>query len=657
MSLISCSEKQTQVEYASFDEYPIYEDNDLGVSVNEASAKAKIWSPAAESVKIRIYDTGLGSEAVEEKEMRRGESGTWSTELQGDYLNKYYTFQIKQDGQWLGERPDVYAKAVGANGMRGMFVDMAATDPEGWENDIRPPIDNYGDILLYELHIRDLSTHPNSGIENKGKFLGLTESGTKSPDGLSTGLDHIKELGATHIHLLPSFDFRTIDETTLEKNDFNWGYDPQNYNTPEGSYSTNPSDGKVRIKEFKKMVQTLHDNGLRVVMDVVYNHTGETEKSVFNTLVPGYYYRQNEDGTFSDASACGNETASDRTMMRKYMVESVKYWVEEYHVDGFRFDLMGIHDIETMNMISEELRKIDPTIFIYGEGWTAGSTPLPQEKQAIKANTHKLDSIAAFSDDIRDGLKGPWSNHEEPGFVSGKEGLKESIKFGIVASTQHPQIDYEAVNYSNAPWASEPYQTITYVSCHDNHTLYDKLKISNPEASEEKLIDMHKLAITTVLTSQGIPFLHAGTELLRTKDGEENSYKSPDLVNQLDWTRKSVYKDLHDYYQALIRLRKSHPAFRMQTNELIQKHIEFLDTEGETLVAYVIKDNANGDEWKNILVILNGGRSSAKVGLPEGNWNLALNKAEINENGISIGHSGSVSIKGTSAIVLFQELD
>lgn len=643
---------ETTPTYESYNDYPVYEGSDLGFTYSPEQTQFKLWSPAASAAKLHLYEKGDGDNKIKSVDLKRGENGVWSANVKGDQKNKYYTFQVEQNGQWLQEKPDLYAQAVGVNGQRAMVVELSETNPEGWEADTKPELENFTDIILYELQIRDMSIHESSGITNKGKYLGLIETGTKNPAGLSTGLDHIKELGVTHVHLLPTFDHRSIDETRLDVPQYNWGYDPLNYNVPEGSFSTDPYDGRTRIKEFKEMVQTMHKNGLRVVLDVVYNHTGQTEDSNFQQLVPFYYYRQNAEGGFSDAAACGNETASEREMMRKYMIESVVYWAKEYHLDGFRFDLMGIHDIETMNQISAELHKIDPSIFIYGEGWTAGSSPLTMEQQALKANTYKLDKIAAFSDDLRDGLKGSVFEEKEGGFASNRKGLKESVKFGIVASTEHPQVDYEAVNYSKAPWAAEPYQTINYVSCHDNNTLYDKLKLSNEEASEEEIVKMHKLAQTVVLTSQGVPFLHAGMEMLRTKNGVENSYNSSDKINQIDWNRKTTYKPVFDYYQGLIALRKNHPAFRMMSKDLIQQHLEFIDTVDENVLAYRIKDNANGDEWKEILVLLNGSNMNKTIDLPKGNFTLIADGQKVDESGIRSYKNGVITIPAFSAFIL-----
>lgn len=642
-------------QYDTLEEYPVYDGDDLGLTYTKEFSVFKMWSPTAQQVKINFYQFGNGGKPMISYDMKRGANGVWSFKNNGESSPMYYTYQVKQNGAWLQEKPDLYSVAVGVNGQRSMITSLDETDPEGWEDDKRPILDNYTDIILYELHIRDMSIHETSGAKNKGKYLALTEEGTKSPNGLTTGLDHIKELGVTHVHLLPTFDHKSIDETRLDEGQYNWGYDPLNYNVPEGSFSTDPYDGRTRIKEFKQMVQAFHKNGIRVILDVVYNHTGQTEDSNFNQLVPDYFYRQRADGSFSDASACGNETASERLMMRKYMIESVKHWINEYHLDGFRFDLMGIHDMETMNEISKTVRDIDPTIFVYGEGWKAGDSPLPDNQLALKANTYQMEKVSAFSDDLRDGLKGSVFEHEQKGFVSQGEGMRESIKFGIVASTQHPQIDYDAVNYSNEPWAADPSQTISYVSCHDNHTLFDRLHISNPEASEKELIKMHKLAETIVLTSQGVPFLHAGMEMLRTKNGEENSYNLPDEVNQIVWTRKEQYEDVFNYYKGLIALRKNHPAFRMPETEMIQNHLEFLDISGENFLAYQIKDNANGDSWKEILVLLNGSDLNKTLVLPKGSWKLVGDGQVINENGIGRSKTGSLTVPAMSAFILSQD--
>jgi len=637
-----------------FANYPAYTGNDLGVSYSPKATVFKVWAPMASTVKLRLYDAGNGGNAVNTIDLNKAINGVWQTTVKHDIKNKYYTFQVMQDGKWLLEAPDIYAKAVGVNGHRGMVVDLHSTDPASWDADKKPLLKNFNDIIIYELHIRDISVDPNSGITNKGKFLGLTETGTKNPDGKSTGLDHIKELGVTHVHILPAFDFNSVDETKLDQPQYNWGYDPLNYNVPEGSYSTNPYDGNVRIREFKQMVQALHKNGLRVILDVVYNHTTDIQHSNFTQFAPGYYYRQNPDGSYSNGTGCGNETASERPMMRKFMIESVVYWAKEYHIDGFRFDLMGIHDIETMNAISDTLHKIDPTIFIYGEGWTAGQSPMAEDLRAVKKNVYELNKVAAFSDDLRDGIKGGFSDVKAKGFVSGDQNSKESVKFGIVASTQNSQIDYKAVNYSKAPWAAQPYQTISYVSCHDDNTLFDRLKISNPDASEADLIKMDKLANAIVLTSQGVAFLHSGAELLRTKRGIANSFNSPDAINEIDWSRKTKYEAVFNYYKQLVALRKDHPAFRMPSTKMIQEHLKFIETNDPSVIAYQITDNANGDKWNTIMVVLNGSASTKQVKIPSGNWVLAGDGDKIDQNGIKNINTTLIDVPGTTAYILYK---
>jgi pullulanase len=636
--------------------FPVYHGSDLGLTYTPSQTTFRVWSPVASSVRLRLYNEGVGGTAIQNELMTKDSMGTWFFNLKGDWKNKFYTYQVTIGNKTNNEVTDIYAKAVGVNGGRGMIVNLQETNPDGWENDKRPPLKSYSDIIIWEVHTRDISVHPSSGIQNKGKFLGFTEKGTKSPQGEKTGIDHIIDLGVTHVHLLPVFDFKSIDEA--KPNDkYNWGYDPQNYNTPEGSYSTNPYDGNVRIKEFKQMVKAFHDNGIRVIMDVVYNHTSETEKSNFEQLVPGYYYRMTVDGKFSNASACGNETASEKPMMRKFMIESIKYWATEYHVDGFRFDLMAIHDQETMNQIRAELDKVDKTIFMYGEGWSAGDSPLPCEQRAAKELVEKLDRIAVFSDEIRDGIRGHWSKSTEAGFMCGKNDLEESIKFGVVGAIDHPQIRYKNVNYAKRPYSNSPTQTIVYVTCHDNPCLWDKINFTCTKASEKEKLSVQKLANAIVLTSQGVAFLQAGEEIVRTKHGIENSFNSPDSINWLDWTRKSKYKEVYNYYKSLVALRKRHPAFHMPNKEMIGKNLEFLEMPKPLMVGYQISNNANGDNWKSILVYFNANPEKVLKSLPPGDWRIVGNGDEINENGLTTAgfetiQKGSTQIQGRSMLML-----
>lgn len=605
-----------------------YNGNDLGALFTPHETSFTVWAPLASGVTLNTYGTGEDATPLATYPMQASENGIWSYILSGNLHGTYYTYTVTNPTGTY-EVVDPYAKAVGVNGKRGMVVDFSLTNPSGWEQDTFVMTPSQVDAIIYELHVRDLSISSTSGIINKGKYLAFTELDTKNADGLSTGISHIKELGVTHVHLLPVYDYNSVDEAHLEKNMFNWGYDPLNYNAPEGSYATDPTDGSVRIKEFKEMVQSLHNQGLGVIMDVVYNHTAETENSYLNQLVPHYYHRCRPDGTFNDGSACGNEVASNRSMVRKMIVDSVVFWAKEYHIDGFRFDLMGILDIETMNTIRKELDAINPQILMYGEGWVASPILLPDEESAVKVNTPKLNPrIASFSDDMRDAIKGHVFYEEECGFVNGSPNFKDSIQFGIVASTHHPQVNYSNINYSKAPWAVEPTQCITYASAHDNFTLFDKLQISMPDASLDKLIQMNKMAATLVLTSQGIAFIHAGEELLRTKvnpDGtlEHNSYKSPDCVNALDWARKTTYQDVFKYYQGLIKLRKEHPAFRMPTTSHIVRHLNFISMPHTNAVGYII-DSYTEDRWKTIGVFFNPNESTIEVELPTQNWVIVV---------------------------------
>lgn len=617
------------------DRFPAYSGNDLGVTYSPTETKFRIWAPTASAMVLKVYSDGLGGSASQIDSLKRDISGTWVVSLSGDWKNKFYTLQANVNGKWMDEVADMYAKAVGVNGNRGMIVSLNETNPLGWNTDKKPALKSFNDIILWEIHTRDFSTNPTSGIKNKGKFLAFTEKGTKNPQGDKTGLDHLVDLGVTHIHLLPAFDFRTIDETKLGENNYNWGYDPQNFNVPEGSYSTNPYDGNVRIREFKEMVLALHKSGIRIIMDVVYNHLSNAPASNFEQLVPGYYFRHNPDGSLSNGSGCANETASEQPMMRKFMIESVLYWAKEYHVDGFRFDLMAVHDIETMKEIRAELNKIDPTIFIYGEGWTGGDSPLPVEQRAAKSAASKLDGIAVFSDDIRDGIRGSWSSSSDAGFMCGKVETEESIKFGIVASTNHPQVDFSKVNYSKEAYAANPASTITYVTCHDNPCLWDKISYTCTGEQEKEMLLSQKLANAIVLTSQGVSFLHAGEEVVRTKHGVENSYNSPDSINWIDWSRKSKYPDVYAYYKGLVHLRNNHPAFKTPTAEMISSNLKFFAMPKPLMVGYQISGNANGDAWKNILVYFNGSKSDVQVDLPEGSWRIVGNGNEINEKGLT----------------------
>ena len=606
----------------------------------KATTFSLVTSPEVKKVNVLISDAD-NNEAQLVKSMKRVGAGKWQLTVKNDLKGKYYLFGVYNNAQ-PDLTPGVFAKAVGVNGQRGAIIDLKDTDPEGWSEDKRPELRNPVDLVIYEMHHRDFSIDYSSGIKNKGKFLALTEP---------KAIEHLKRLGVNAIHILPSFDYASVDESQPDKPQYNWGYDPLNYNVPEGSYSTNAADPKARIKEFKQMVQALHKAGIRVILDVVYNHTFSIDGSNFQKTYPGYYFRHRPDGTYSDGSGCGNETASEKPLMREFMVESVKYWVNEYHIDGFRFDLMGVHDIETMNLIRAELDKIDPSIYVYGEGWSAGSCAYPQEKLAMKANARQLNGIGAFSDEMRDALRGPFSDDRQGGFLVGMPNCEESIKFGIAGAIDHPQVDMTKVNYSKAAWTNEPSQMIAYVSCHDDLCLTDRLRATVPNISDDELIRLDLLAQTAVLTSQGVPFLLSGEEMLRDKKGEHNSFRSPDSINRFDWNNLKRYPQVFDYYSKLIALRKAHPAFRMGKAEEVRKNLVFLDAP-EGVVAFQLKNNAGGDSWKDIIVVLNANKTERAINVPEGLYTKVLANGKVDENGLGILNGSNVTVAPQSALII-----
>ena len=601
----------------------------------------QLFAPAnAKSVKVRIYKDGIGGKALKTIRMKCGDDGIWMATVPGDLMGHFYTFDIGR-----GETPGVFAKAVGVNGKRGAIIDEEKTFPDDWCCDQHPVIKSPSDLVVYEMHHRDFSV-ARSGAKYPGKFLALTEP---------WAIDHLKALGVNAVHILPSYDYGSVDETRLDQPQYNWGYDPVNYNVPEGGYSTNPYDPVCRIREFKQMVQALHNAGIAVILDVVYNHTYDIEHSNFQRTYPDYYYRTLSsnlgDISYSNGSGCGNETASEKPMMRKFMIESVKYWYNEFRIDGFRFDLMGCHDIETMNAIRKALDELNPSIFIYGEGWSAGQCALPTERLGVKANIPQMPGIAAFSDEIRDALRGPFDDDTKPGWLGGAPNCEESLKYGIAGGISHPQVDMTKVNYSKQPWATEPTQMLSYVSCHDDMCLVDRLRASIPGITEEELIRLDLLAQTAVFTSQGVPFMLSGEELLRTKKGVHNSFESPDSVNQFDWSNKERYPQVFKYYSDLITLRRNHPAFRLGDAHLVRKHLEFLDAP-KGVVAFRLKDYAGRDDWRNIIVILNANRETATVNIPKGMYTIVCKDGEINEQSTNKIFGRRTTVNPQSALIL-----
>ena len=619
----------------------------------------RLFAPAdAKKVKVRLYAQGEGGKPFKTLKMKYA-NGIWTATVKnkkGIPYGTFYTFSIggsNNPDTWR-ETPGVFAKAVGVNGKRAAIIDMQQTNPEGWAADRRPVVKSPADLVIYEMHHRDFSIARNVNLdpgeffvkrvssEYPGKFLALTED---------WAIQHLKTLGVNAIHILPSYDFGSVNETRLADNKYNWGYDPVNYNVPEGSYSTNPYEPGCRISEFKQMVQALHKAGIRVILDVVYNHTYDIDHSNFQRTWPDYYYRKTADGNYSNGSGCGNETASEKPMMRKFMIESVKYWINEYHIDGFRFDLMGVHDIETMNAIRKAVDEIDPSIFIYGEGWSAGACAYPKDQLGVKANIPKMPRIAAFSDEIRDALRGPFDDDTKGAFLAGLPGEEESLKYGIAGGIAHPQVDMKKVNYSDEPWATQPTQMIAYVSCHDDMCLVDRLRSSVPGITSDELQRLDLLAQTAVFTSQGVPFILSGEEMLRDKKGVHNSFESPDSVNQLNWNNTLRYAHAFEYYVKLIQLRKNHPAFRLGDADAVRRSLEFLPTQ-DCLVAFVLKNHAGGDAWNNIYVVLNSNKESKVLEIPDGQYTVVCCDNVIDESGLGTVAGGRVVVDPQSALIL-----
>ncbi len=626
------------VRSKEFDE-AFYYDGELGNQYTKDETSFRVWAPTASEAVLVMYDS-WDDKTGEELPLEKGEKGTWSTVLPGDQNGLIYNYKVKIGGTWT-EATDPYVRAVTVNGDRGVVMDMDSTNPDNW-NKRKPNLKNPEDSIIYEVHVRDLSIHEDSGIKNKGKFLGVAEKSTVNSGGVKTGLNHIKDLGVTHVQFLPIYDYRTVDETKLDEPQFNWGYDPKNYNVPEGSYSTDPYNPAARIIELKTMIQELHNQQLRVVMDVVYNHVFAVSESSFHKLVPGYYFRYNEDGTLANGTGVGNDTASERKMVRKFIVDSVAYWAEEYNLDGFRFDLMGIHDTETMNAVRSMLDKIDPSIVIIGEGWDL-NTPLDAEMKANQKNAEDMPGIGHFNDGIRDGLKGSVFNELDKGFVNGKEGMENFIKQGIAAGVDYPDA---MATYK------DPEQVVTYVEAHDNHTLWDKLELTNPEAPEEERRKMHKLASSIILTSQGVSFIHAGQEFMRTKYGDHNSYKSPDSINQLDWDRRADFNKEVDYFKGLITLRKHYKSFRMTTAEDIKENLEFLEAPKNT-VAYSLDAGALKDKAKDLVVIHNANEEPVEIKLPEsGPWHLVADGNRAGVKTLEVHHSNTIEVPALTSFIL-----
>lgn len=632
---------------ADFEDQYTYTGDDLGAVWTAEKTTFRVWAPIADSVSVILYDnggeTGLDT-MLDSVPMTADVNGTWVATVEGDLNGTYYTYAVCH-GDAIVEACDPYARTTGVNGKRAMVIDMDSTDPVNWAKD-KPPrtSGSITDAVIYELHVRDLSADPSSGISQTGKFLGLLQTGTTNSAGIPTGLDHIRNLGVTHIHLLPSYDYASVDETNPEAG-FNWGYDPVNYNVPEGSYSTDPYHGEVRVKEFKQMVQGLHEAGIGVILDVVYNHVYDAESFCFNNIVPGYFSRIDQAGNYSNGSICGNDTASERSMVRKYIIDSVKYWADEYHLDGFRFDLLGLLDVQTVNEVIEEVHKTHPHVIFYAEGWNMG-TQVTKENVvlATQANSKETPGMAYFSDMIRDAVRGSNSNASKTGFAAGAGGFAANVADSFLG---HPT------------WAKNPSQVVNYVSCHDGLSLFDRLTMSTQDRTLEERIRMNNLAAAIVMTSQGTPFFQAGEEMLRSKPLPEggfdhNSYKSPDSINSIKWDTLSdpMYQDVVSYYAGLIAFRNAHPALRMTTAQEVSEKITQMSGLDFNVLGFHIAKDANGEQ-NELIVVFNPNAEATTVTLPEGQWEIHINGEDAGVDALASAE-GTVEVAPISAMVLVQ---
>ncbi len=628
-----------------FEEEFTYTGDDLGATYTKESTTFRVWAPVAESMTLNLYESGMESQVqtLDQVAMMRDVNGTWVTEYKGDLNHVYYTYTASIDGRNF-EACDPYARTTGVNGKRAMVLDLSETNPEFWELDQNP---NAGkkitDAVIYEMHVRDFSVSEDSGMENKGKYLAFTEKKTTNASGDATGVDYLKQLGITHLHILPFYDFGSVDES--RSSGYNWGYDPQNYNVPEGSYATDPYHGEVRVAEAKQMVKSLHDNGISVVMDVVYNHVYDAESFCVNKLTPGYFSRVDENGTYSNGSGCGNDTATERSMVKKYIVDSVNYWADEYHIDGFRFDLVGLMDVELMNEIIDTVHEKHPDVIFYGEGWNM-ETKMTKDGYylATQNSSQRVPGLSFFNDSMRDGLKGNIFNNSERGYVSGAMGLTRQMTSAFMGS---------------AVWCKQPYQSINYASCHDNLTLFDRLQTSCPDAGMEELVAMNNLAASFYLLSEGVPFVMGGEEMLRTKpnaDGSlnSNSYVAGDEVNAIRWENLSdeTYADTIAYYKGLIAFRKAHPSLRLASAEEVAELVVPVEETPDDVLAFQIEGKrVEGEISNQIFVIYNPNKEAQTVQLPKGRWTICIDKE--NAGTAKLGRaSKKVTVDGVSTMVL-----
>lgn len=618
------------VRTAEFDER-FYFNGRLGAFYTKKATHLRLWAPTAQEITLEIWDSLEEDSQIKERiPMEQTDIGVWEVRLPGDQHKTVYTYHLTFSDGTNHSTQDPYSRAVIINGNKSVILDPDTTYLKGFYR--MPPFTYPTDAIIYEIHIRDFTVNSDACVKENGRFLGITQTGTTNDLGSPTGIDYLKSLGVTHVQFLPMYDYATVDEKNPKKH-YNWGYDPHNYNVPDGSYSTDPHDPISRIVELKQMIKALHDAGIRVIMDVVYNHVYEVSDHPLHKTLPGYYFRYDKKGNLSNGTAVGNDTASERWMMRKYMLDSIAYWLTEFHLDGFRFDLMGIHDVVTMNEIRRLVDTIDPSVILLGEGWNL-KTELPDTDKAWQGNASKMPGIAHFNDSMRDSVKGSTFKFKEKGFISGHRSDLKTVAGNMMAKVSHKKY-------------LGPDQVIQYVEAHDNLTLYDKLLLTNPEDSEETRIRRHTLATSIVMLAQGIPFIHGGQEFLRTKRGVENSYRSSDEINCYYWRRQDDYRQAVEYFKGLVRLRKSHYLFRLKDAHAIDNSVELINAR-DGFISYRLKDMN-----QEILVIVNGNDKEHRVSVDKGTWQVLVRNMMVFDSGDLIGFSkGHINVDPLSVLVL-----
>lgn len=653
MALI-CSNCTTLIKrtYKSFEDYPVPTGDLTEMEYTPTKSTFSFWSPNADEVRLMLFRNGESGHAYRTVHLQPGSDGMWSAVVEENLLNQYYTFNVKIKEKWHGDTPGLNAHAVSANGKRAAIIDVDAASPKGWERDARPAFYSPSRAIIYNLHLKDFSQDTTSNIRFRGRYLSLTQTGTHTVDGLSTGIDHLKELGVTHVQLMPVFDFADVNESDVRQSHYAYGSQPFNYNVPEGSYSTRPHVPASRIKEFKQMIMALHKAGIRVVMEVAYSHVADAASSNFEKAAPGYFFRMNGK-KMADGSGFGNETATERPMMRKFIVESIRYWMNEYHIDGFYFDMMGLMDLQTMRAVRDAATEVDSNILIYGDGTSPNKPMLSTDSLAVASNIFRAIGVGAYAHEFKNALFGPQKELHKIGFLGGVPGSEETLRFDMGGAIPNAQIKFYRVHEHKRAWAMEPTQCFNYLTSHDDYCLVDRLRASLSNVTPIQQMRLSEVAHTALLLSQGTPIIYCGDEMLRDKRMVRHSMNSSDTINAINWRLKGFNNELVEYIKGLIRLRRAHPAFRLGNADAVRKSMHFLPTD-PNVIAFSLNNHAGGDMWGTIIVAFNTTLKYAKIVVPEGVYTVVANNGKVYEGGLGRMAGPEVGVPGQTALVMWK---